>query len=429
MSGTVHIAGIGGVGMSALAQALLDSGVPITGSDRLLDKGDRTETLVCLERQGVRLFPQDGSGLDAETARLVVSSAIESDNPDLLAAARLGVPSIHRAAELADVVKGRRLCAVTGTCGKSTVTAMLGHLLAETGFAPLVVNGAAVAGWDDGGTRIGSVRSGKGGWAVIEADESDKSLMVFQPDAVIVTNASSDHFAREEADRLFDSFASRAQGRVVDGRGETVDGLVPGSFLLDGTRFTVPMPGLHNAANARLAVRMARLLGAPLEALPAALASFKGVARRLQRVGTCNGAGVVDDYAHNPEKLAAAWTTLQQESPEGVVGVWRPHGYGPLRKMMDDLSAMFVRVLRPCDTLLLLPVYDAGGTADRSVQSETLAAAISGKTPGTVHCVPDIATAEAEMRERTEQGRTLVTLGARDPDLPRLASRLASRTS
>ncbi|MBO4288423.1 MAG: hypothetical protein J5985_09715 [Kiritimatiellae bacterium] len=425
MSETVHIAGIGGVGMSALAQALLDSGVSVTGSDRLLDKGDRTETLVCLERQGIRLFPQDGSGLNAGVSRLVVSSAIEPDNPDLLAAGRFGVPSVHRAAELARVVGGHRLCAVTGTCGKSTVTAMLGHLLAETGFDPLVVNGAAVAGWDADGTRIGSVRPGKGEWAVIEADESDKSLMVFQPDAVIVTNASSDHFAREEADCLFDTFSERAQGRLVDGRLDTADDLFPGGFLLDGVRFTVPMPGLHNAANARLAARMARLLGAPLDALPPALLRFKGVVRRLQQIGFCNGAKVVDDYAHNPEKLAAAWTTLQQEAPDGVVGVWRPHGYGPLRKMMDGLAAMFTRVLRPCDTLLLLPVYDAGGTADRSVESGTLAEQISGKTSGTVLCVPDIASAETEMRSRAKQGRALVTLGARDPDLPRLAARLA----
>ena len=421
-----HLIGIGGVGMSALAQALLDSGGAVTGSDRLLDKGDRTETLACLERQGVRLFPQDGSGLHAGVSRLVVSSAIESDNPDLAAAGRLGVPSVHRAAELARAVEGRRLCAVTGTCGKSTVTAMLGHLLAETGFDPLVVNGAAVAGWDAGGTRIGSVRAGRGEWAVIEADESDKSLMVFRPDAVIVTNASSDHFAREEADRLFDAFGGRARGRLVDGRHDAADTLVPGGFTLDGVRFSVPMPGIHNAANARLAVRMARLLGAPFAALPSALSRFKGVVRRLQQTGFCNGAKVVDDYAHNPEKLAAAWTTLQQEAPEGVAGVWRPHGYGPLRKMMDDLAAMFIRVLRPCDTLLLLTVYDAGGTADRSVESGTLAERIAGKAQGSVLCVPDIAAAEAVLREKAAPGRTLATFGARDPDLPRLAARLAS---
>ena len=434
MSETVHIAGIGGVGMSALAQALLDGGVTVTGSDRLLDSGDETGTLACLRRQGVRLYPQDGTGVADGVARLVVSSAIESDNPEVLRAQAAGIPVVHRAAELARLMAGRRLVAVTGTCGKSTVTGMLGCLLEGAGFDPLVVNGAAVAGWGADGARVGSVRAGQGAWAVIEADESDKSLMVFKPEHAVITNASADHFGIGETQSLFEAFRARVPGVVIDGRDEPdgpegmrLDGW-DGFFTFEGVEYRVPMPGRHNVWNAWHAVRMARALGASAERLVAALAAFGGVERRLQRVGTCGGAAVVDDYAHNPEKLAAAWTTLATAFPAGVCAVWRPHGYAPLRKTMDGLVEAFARVCRPQDTLLLLPVYDAGGTADRSIGSDVLASLLleKGVKVAAIHTLAD---AEDAMRERAITGGVLVTFGARDPGLPRLARQLVSSYS
>lgn len=430
MSDRVHVSGIGGVGMSALAQALLDEGAVVTGSDRLLDTGDLTDTLACLAKQGVALGPQDGSGVTSATARLVVSSAIEADNPEVVRAQALGVPVVHRAAELAALTGGRHLVAVTGTCGKSTVTAMLGCLLEGAGFDPFVVNGAAVAGWDAGGTRIGSVRKGKGPWAVVEADESDKSLMVFRPEHAVITNASADHFGLGETLSLFAAFRARVPGVVVDGQegggpqGVRLEGW-SGSFTFEGDAYSVPMPGVHNVLNAWHAVRMARALGAQPAQLAAALGRFGGVERRLQRLGTCGGAAVVDDYAHNPEKLAAAWTTLAEAFPAGVCAVWRPHGFAPLRKMMEGLTEVFARVCRPSDTLLLLPVYDAGGTADRSVGSDVLASHLREKGVK-VAAVSSLESAEALMREKAAGGAgALVTFGARDPGLPRLARRLA----
>ncbi|MDD4018096.1 MAG: Mur ligase domain-containing protein [Kiritimatiellae bacterium] len=430
MKDGVHVAGIGGVGMSALAQALLDQGETVTGSDRLLDSGGMTDTLACLAAQGVKLFPQDGSGVTPQTARLVVSSAIEAGNPEMVRARGLGIPVVHRAEELARRVAGQRLIAVTGTCGKSSVTAMLGCLLAGAGFDPLVVNGAAVAGWGACGTRIGSVRKGCGGWAVVEADESDKSLMVFRPEHAVITNASADHFGLDETLSLFASFRARIPGVVIDGRQETgkperlrLEGW-SGFFTFEGVEYGVPLPGAHNVYNAWHAVRMAHALGAEPDKLAAALRGFSGVERRLQRVGTCGGAVVVDDYAHNPEKLAAAWTTLAAAFPAGVCAVWRPHGYAPLRKMLDDLVTVFARVCRPADSLILLPVYDAGGTADRSLGSAVLASRL-GEKGVTVTLIQTLAEAETLMRERAVPGGAVVTFGARDPGLPRLAARLA----
>jgi UDP-N-acetylmuramate--alanine ligase len=433
---SVHIAGIGGVGMSALAQALIDTGASVTGSDRLLDSGDETGTLACLKRQGVRLFPQDGSGITPQTQRLVISTAIEDTNPEVVRAKELGIPVVHRAAELAAVLNGRRLIAVTGTCGKSTVTAMLGWLMEGAGLDPFVVNGAAVVGWDGGGSRIGSVRKGSGEWAVIEADESDKSLMVFAPEHAVITNASADHFGMDETQDLFAAFKARVPGVVIDGR----DGEGPqdirlegwnGYFTFEGVEYCVPMPGRHNVYNAYHAVRMARALGADAPLLAKTLRNFKGVERRLQYIGKCTGGNtwrtpkVIDDYAHNPEKLAAAWTTLADAFPQGFCAVWPPHGFAPLRKMMDDLVEMFPRVCRPQDALLLLPVYDAGGTADRSVTSADLASRLEAKNVN-VFLIESLEKAEGAMRRVAAlHVGALVTFGARDPGLPRLAKRLA----
>ena len=438
MAGTIHLVGIGGVGMSALAQAYLDAGHAVSGADRSLRAGgSRTPVLDALAAEGVRLFPDDGSGIDDDTERLVVSTAIEDTNPDLAAAHARGIPVVHRAAALSELLSGRKLVAVAGTCGKSTVTAILGYLLVECGFDPLVVNGAQIAGWDENGARVGSVRKGAGEYAVAEVDESDKSLTAFHPYAVIVTNASADHYSKEEMDAVFDAFVRDVPGPVIDGRvgDEAAIRRFPqgeGRACRDHEPAieSFPMPGEHNRANARLALAMACALGADPARAAAALATFPGVERRLQRVGfvACGDrqVAVYDDYAHNPEKLHAMWTTLAEAYPRGVAAVWRPHGYGPLRKMLEPLAAAFRDVMRPQDALLLLPVYDAGGTADRSVNSDALAALLAD-APGEVALVNDLKEAEVFLRARADAFGAIVTAGARDPGLPVLARRLAGK--
>lgn len=417
MSGTVHLVGIGGVGMSALAQALLDAGGTVTGADRALGgSGARPGVLAALARAGARLFPDDGSGIGPDTARVIVSTAVEETNRDLRCARARGIPVVHRAAALAELLAPRRLVAVAGTCGKSTVTAILGHLLAESGFDPVVVNGAQVVGWDAGGTRVGSTRKGTGAYAVAEVDESDKSLVAFKPFAAVVTNASADHYSKAEMDAVFDAFVRGVPGPVIDGRRTP---MVPSAAAR-----TIPLPGEHNAVNAECALRMAAALGADPARLAAAIRTFPGVERRLQRVGTCGGAVVYDDYAHNPEKLHAMLATLQAAYPKGVAVVWRPHGYAPLRKMLEALAAMFRATLRPCDELLVLPVYDAGGTTDRSLNSDALVARLNASP---VRFVEGLEDAETHLRTYAPAFGALVVAGARDPGLPVLARRLAGK--
>ena len=432
MRGSIHLVGIGGVGMSALAQAYLDAGYAVSGADRSLHAdGRRTPVLEALSAEGVHLFPDDGSGVGVGTDRLVVSTAIEDTNPDLAAARARGIPVVHRAAALSELLSARKLVAVAGTCGKSTVTAILGHVLVECGFDPLVVNGAQVVGWDANGTRVGSVRNGAGEYAVAEVDESDKSLTAFHPYAAIVTNASADHYSKEEMDSVFDEFIRDIPGPVIDGRDPS--GKRHSCRFIHEAEVALgvfPMPGAHNRANARLALAMAIALGADPAKAAAALATFPGVERRLQRVGSvlCGDqeVAVYDDYAHNPEKLHAMWTTLAESYPRGVAAVWRPHGYGPLRKMLEPLAAAFRGVMRPQDALVLLPVYDAGGTADRSVNSDALAALL-GDAPGTVKLVSGLEEAEEYLRARADAFGAIVTAGARDPGLPVLARRLAGK--
>ena len=382
--------------MSALATALVRLGDEVTGADRTLG----TPNVRFLESLGVKVFPDDGSGVDAATGEVVVSTAIESDNPGLVRAAELGIPVVHRAQALARALSGHRLVAVVGTCGKSTVTAMLGHVLAESGLDPFCVNGANVPGWE------GAVRFGRGAYAVAEVDESDRSLVAFSPYAAIVTNASADHYSKEEMDQVFDDFVRNCPGPVVDGR------------RCDPGEAETTMPGRHNRQNAALALRMALALGCDEAKARAALLTFRGVERRLQRVG----GNVFDDYAHNPEKLRAMWTTLAEEYPGGLCAVWRPHGYAPLRKMLDALVEMFTSTIRPQDRLLVLPVYDAGGTADRSINSDALVARLGDKAVA----VGDFDEAYAWCRARRGDFAAFAVCGARDPGLAPFARRLAA---
>ena len=392
--------------MSALAQALISLGRSVSGADRLVSSTDPSQwppALARLAALGVKLFPDDGGGVDGSVRRVIVSTAIEQDNPGLVKAKALGIPVVHRAAALAELLSPFKLVAVAGTCGKSTVTAMLSHVLAECGFDPFCVNGAAVVGWD------GSVRSGGGRYAVAEVDESDKSLSAFSPFAAIITNASADHYSKAEMDEVFNAFVTGVEGPVIDGR--------KGLFEADCS-----LPGAHNRQNAGLALAMAVALGADEARARAALMNFPGVERRMQLVGRCGDAEVYDDYAHNPEKLHAMLATLQERTSKGVAVVWRPHGYGPLRKMMDPIAKMFSSTLRPQDSLLLLPVYDAGGTADRSVQSDMLAGMVQGaefiETPDEVYRL---------LKARASAFGAIVMAGARDPGLSVLARRLAGK--
>ena len=432
IKGHFHLVGVAGVGMSAIAQALVSRGCRVTGSDRYVDSGRALPVIGKLKAAGIEVVPQDGRAIGRQTAAVVVSSAIENDNCDVMAASQLGVCSMHRSNALAMLVGESPCIAVAGTSGKSTVTGMIGWILEQLGFDPTVVNGAPLVSWDTPG-RLGNFRPGRPDLWVIEADESDRSLLNYRPDMAVITNASADHFNLEETLELFAEFARRVQGELVS----ALDGSLPlsnfrsvadssGSTFRHGSRrYDVRIPGSHNAENALAAVMLCEKFGCNADEIVAALSSFRGIRRRLEHVGAARGVTVVDDYGHNPAKIAAAWETLAP-SHKRVFAIWRPHGYGPLRSMMTDLAETFGKLCGEQDRIFLLPVYDAGGTATRDVRSEDLFDLLHGRCKGKCSVVQPTHLV-AQLIDVVERGDVVLFMGARDPDLPLMARETLSR--
>ena len=444
MGGHVHVAGVAGVGMSALAQALRWTHGRVTGSDRFYDQGQDLPIFGALRASGVEIVKQDGSAVDARTDAVVYSTAIEADNPDFAAAKKAGVPLRHRAEMLAELARGKTVLAVAGTAGKTTTTGMLGWTLEQLGADPTVVNGGALVDWADA-RHVGNVRRGAAAapW-VLEVDESDRSLLNFRPEWSILTNVSQDHFTLAEVQDLFRAYAAQVRTGLVCGAGVAavlgkqkaqiieLSGMperTAAGFAVAwrGLELAVPQPGAHNALNALAAAELCAQLGYAPEKIAAALARFGGIQRRLERVDAGGGVRVVDDYGHNPAKLAAAWAAVAAPGNR-VLGVWRPHGYGPLRAMLDPLADAFASVCRPQDKLWLLPVYDAGGTADRSIHSGALAAKLQARGVAAELAASYDELGAALVRE-ARAGDTIMTMGARDPRLPAFAREMAARTA
>ncbi|MDA1044983.1 MAG: Mur ligase domain-containing protein [Verrucomicrobia bacterium] len=427
-----HLVGVAGVGMSAIAQALLDASYEVTGSDRDFDAGRALLVIDQLTRSGVRFVPQDGSGISTLTEALVVSTAIEQDNPDVKAALALGVPRRHRSEVLWMLASCRPCLAITGTSGKSTVTGMVGHILAETGHDPMVVNGAPLLNWKTE-SRVGNFRAGQGAISVIEADESDRSLLHFFPERAIITNASADHFDLPETEAIFTTFASQVKQDLVDAWREpgaycpqsvecTAEGV---SFSYADQRVKLPIMGAHNAFNAALAIEACLRIGVSASDAARALACFRGIHRRLERVGATRGVVVFDDYSHNPAKISAACLALRPHYVKLHV-VWRPHGYGPLRNMMTDMVKAFGDHLRVGDPLHVLPVYDVGGTAERSVSHLDFVAACQAAGRSAAPC-DDYAGTCAQLAGAVRPGDAVLVMGARDPFLPDLARQIRDK--
>ncbi len=441
MGGHVHVTGVAGVGMSALAQALRWTHERVTGSDRFFDQDPSLPIFHVLRAAGVEIVPQDGRAIDARAEAVVYSTAIEEDNPDSIAARKQGVPVKHRAEMLAEMARDQTILAVAGTAGKTTTAGMLGWMLEQLGADPTVINGGALVDWA-GAAQVGNVRLGgeNAPW-VIEVDESDRSLLNFHPEWSILTNISQDHFTLAEVQDLFRAYARQVKRGLVCGAGV---GAVLGSISAEihevaarprqmpqgvcvswrGVELTLRQPGRHNALNAVLAAELCARMGHAPEKIADALSRFGGIQRRLERVDVGGPVRVFDDYAHNPAKIAAAWTAVA-EPYRRVLGVWRPHGFGPLRAMLDPLAEAFASVCRPDDRLWILPVFDAGGTADRSIGSEALVARLKAlgvaATPA-----PGFDELTATLSAEARPGDTLLLMGARDPRLPAFARQLGS---
>ncbi len=443
--GRLHFAGLAGSGMAALAAFVAMKGGRVSGSDRAFDRGQGEDVRLQLEGLGIAVHPQDGSGVRGDCAALVCSTAVEAEVPDLATARQLGVPILHRSELLAHLVAGHRTVAVTGTSGKSTTAALLFELLRGAGQDPSLVTGAELLSLQ-GRPHPGSAFAGGSELLVIEADESDGSLVRYAPAVGVVLNLQKDHKAPEEVLGHFQAFAGRTRERLVLGEGANLSGLRPGALVFgfgaeaalraeqvesgpEGSRFTVqglpfrvPLPGRHNVENALAALAACQALGVPLARLAAPLAAFQGVARRFQRVGTARGVQVVDDFAHNPAKVEAALRAAQAGARR-VLAVFQPHGYGPLRFLRAELVEAFARVLRPQDRLWFLEVFFAGGSAVRDISSAEVVAEIAaaGAAAG---FAPSREALIAALSAEARPGDLVLVMGARDPSLGGLARRI-----
>jgi UDP-N-acetylmuramate--alanine ligase len=440
----LHFAGILGSGMSAVAQYCAWLGLRVSGSDRLLGSPDVAAVEAGLCALGCLLCEQDGSGIVAGVGGLVVSSAIEESNPEIAAAHAAGIPLFHRSDILAALVASKRTVAVAGTSGKSTVTAMIWEFLFSCGKDPSLVSGANLLALQERGL-IGNAYKGSSDILVIEADESDGTLVKYHPDTAVFLNISKDHKPVDETMELFVTFARQSRTVVTnadDGRlarlqpaltfGTSPDATVSPdnvlavtprvSFIRNGTRFDLPLPGEYNLSNCVAALAVCEMMGCQTSDLAKAVSAFKGVHRRFSVTELENGALVIDDYAHNPEKIRAALTTAQSLSPR-VIAVFQPHGFGPTRFLKNDFAAMFSDVLRPGDVLFLLPIYYAGGTAQKDISSGDIVSLINagGRTALVAFGRGDLISRIAAL---AAPGDAVLVMGARDPSLSSLADEL-----
>ncbi|OCC23097.1 UDP-N-acetylmuramate--alanine ligase [Croceicoccus estronivorus] len=455
--------GIGGSGMLPLAMILHDQGAEIGGSDRSRDQGRTPEKFAWLERQGITLYPQDGSGITRQDQVLVASAAVEDSVPEVVRAKQLGCPRMSRA-ELLSTLFNRAPCsiAVGGTSGKSTVTGMLGWIMYRTGRDPTIMNGAVMKNFASPDAPFASARVGKGKVFVSEVDESDGSIALYRPSVAVLLNVSLDHKSMEELRLLFGNFlaaagvaainlddpecralASQAQATVtyaIDDEDASI-GVEPGSIaylptgiaaqVIDrrqGLRHSLilPVPGRHNLANALAAIAAADAVGVTVAEAVAALQDFSGLARRFDIIGTSpSGITVIDDFGHNPEKCRATLRTLKGH-PGRVIAFFQPHGYGPLRQMGHELAQTFAEELGPDDiTFLCDPVY-FGGTVDRSEGSERIVRLIKD-AGGKAEYVPARQDCGQRIVSIARPGDRIVIMGARDDTLATFAKDLLAQ--
>ena len=457
--------GVGGSGMMPLAMIVQAQGSRISGSDRALDQGRTPEKFDWLRAHGVALHPQDGSGVVSADQVVVATGAVEDTVPDIGAAKRLGAVIKTRPQLLSELFNAAPTSiGVAGTSGKSTITGMIAWILDQAGRAPTVVNGAVMKNFATPDQPFASALVGgpndESGLFVAEVDESDGSIARYDPTVAVVSNISLDHKSMEELRELFGGFASRATPAVLNldnpetaALAQTLPAGKAVTFALGeeeaelsahdlaplptGMTFelrvrgeaaraaTLNVPGAHNVANALAALGAVRALGVDMDQALVALGRFSGIRRRLEVVGTQGGVTVIDDFAHNPDKIAATLKTLHAFDGRLLI-LFQPHGFGPLKLMQQEFIEGFAGLMRHDDVLLMPePVY-YGGTTDRSVGSEDIAAGVraAGRLAQALATRADCGDRIVDM---ARPGDRVVVMGARDDSLSTFAAELLAR--
>ncbi len=442
MTKSYFFVGIGGSGMLPLAEIVAAQGHVVAGSDRSLDQGRLSAKFETLAARGIGLHRQDGSGIMSAAQIVVASAAVEASVPDIVRATELGCGRMSRADLLAELFNAAPTrIAIGGTSGKSTVTGMIGWILDRAGRDPTIMNGAVMKNYG-GGARVGG-----GSFFVSEVDESDGSIALYNPSIAVLNNVAVDHKSMEELRDLFGAFVRRSWRVAANVDNAEVRALTPGDamtfglragarlravdlnprpngidFTVNGLRVSLAVPGQHNVSNALAALAAAQLADVPLADAVEALGAFTGLKRRMETVGTAGGVTVIDDFGHNPDKIAATLSALHA-FPGRLLIYFQPHGFGPLKLMARELAEAFIANMKPDDRLLISDPAYFGGTVDRSVGADALVAMIGLQAEH----VAQRADCGDRLIDSARPGDRIVVMGARDDTLSLFATDVLAR--
>lgn len=440
--------GVAGVGMSALAQYLVGTGNQVSGSDRYFTKDTINETKTKLEAEGIVCFEQGADGVNDTVQLVIVSTAIEDTVPEVLAAKQLGITIIMRSDLLALIAETKKTVAVGGTSGKSTTGGMLFQILQTAGLYPGIISGAGLVSIIKEG-KIGNAKVGKGDWLVIEADESDGSIIKYHPEIGLLLNIDKDHQEINELLNIFTTFRKNTKGNFVVNRSNVLSttlsnninndfssdnneaGFVASnlsqngmniSFTINDIPFNLKTIGNHNMENALAATAVASIIGVSLQDCAKGLATYEGIYRRHQLLGEKNGIKVIDDYAHNPAKCAASIMACQPIAKK-VIAWFQPHGYGPTRFLRNDFVKEIATALRPQDEIWMSEIFYAGGTAVKDISANDLINDIKALGKNAIF-VEDRNNLLQAMRSHITVDCVLLLMGARDPGLEEFCKNL-----
>ena len=437
--GAIHFVGIGGIGMSGIAEVLLDQGYMVQGSDLKASKITRR-----LEAMGALIHLGQKAENLGEAEVVVVSTAIKPGNPELDQARKVGLPVVRRAEMLAELMRLKSNVAVAGTHGKTTTTTMVSTLLHAGGFDPTVVNGGVINAFES------NARTGQGEWMVVEADESDGTFNRLPATIAIVTNIDPEHMEHWGSfDNLRQGFfefvhnipfyglavcntdhpeVQALVGRITDRRVTTygfnaqADVRVVDLSYAQGTAYfnvalrdgsmiegcTLPMPGDHNVSNALASVAVALHLGMSGDAIRTGLHSFKGVNRRFTKVAELDGVTIIDDYAHHPVEIAAALKAARQSHSGRIMAIHQPHRYSRLHDLFDDFCTCF----NDADVVGITDIFAAGEAPIAGADRDSLVIGLTGHGHRNAMAVADEAALKAFLTEHCQPGDMLICLGA-----------------
>lgn len=445
----IFFIGVAGTGMSALAQYLKGVGKKVSGSDRYFKPNEFNETKEKLEAEGINCFLQDGTGITSETDLVVVSTAIEDTVYEVQKSKQLNIPIIRRSELLALIAKSKKTIAVGGTSGKSTTTAMLFDILQQAGLEPSIISGAGLVSIIKEG-KIGNAKTGKGEWLVIEADESDGSIVQYEPEVGLLLNVDKDHKEINALTEIFTTFKRNTKDLFVVNQSNALakqlsqniqydfstdpdieagyvaknfqqNGLNI-SFKINGVDFSLGQVGKHNMENALAATAVANQIGVDLTKCAEALRHYQGIYRRNQVYGKKHGVLLIDDYAHNPVKCAAALKACQYIAPK-VIAWFQPHGYAPTKFLRNEFVDEIAAALRPQDEIWMSEIFYAGGTTTKDISANDLINDLKGREANAFF-VEDRNNFLPEVRAHFTDDCVLLLMGARDPSLEQFAQKV-----